>query len=1005
MAKDNEIRIPIKVDGKEILLTKKEADKLAKSLDKTGTSAQSADRRLKGAAQASSNSTKNFSKMAQGITGGLVPAYATLAANIFAIGAAFRFLQDAANYRILIEGQREYATVTGESLKLLTSRLQDATGGQLAFAEAAQSVAIARAAGITSDQISRLGVLAKNASIALGRDLTDSLNRLIRGTTKAEPELLDELGIILRLEIAAQKYAVKIGKTAKQLNIFEKSQAVVNEVLGQGEEKFGSFTTELNAFNKLAKSFDDLINRIKISLTGLAEFMAKGLTKNTVALAGAFGLLGSGILRSITPEVPDIDIAGGAKTAAGNVSKFYSGSKARAKRFKSGAFSKADLDALDKSVNTKKSTVVNFENMTRAEAQRTVAILKAGYIQNEANHKNMVVRMFQGWKATLFLMQAEYGRFVGTIKFMGLMLSKGITALGWIGLLVSAVGIIQQLMDKFKDPATLEFEERITAAARALREQNRELTRLNNSLKDTSTLLARVSQISKFFSNFSFAGAGAAFGGKATGKIITKSVRTGGGFYGDIKEIRVGQRLSEGQLTILNETNSSLQLQQTRLDKNSKEYKLIEKRIRLYNEAIAQSASETGISGTKFNEVSLSLQDLGENGTEATERLGKFSTTSTILSNSVQEIEKSLAGLVTPQTGLSVITKNLYDFGDAFAAIGKELETTPFTDLQKKYEKFFDDTTMESIRQYLGGDAVDKILKAAGTDQSKAYGDLGAALMAESTRLHEFEVKMVTEKQTLQNQYLEQTVGASRLVTGQIKKLETVALLESERALIVQYRNELIKKGAEENAVAIQQEQAKINNLSQRLRIAEREANLLIQVGDTFRDSFESGMATAFQAIIEGTKSVKEAFGEMAKMILSSLAQILAQQAAMQIMTMLPTGFTNPFGRYGGIMNQGAGGGYRSFAGGGIGEGPDSGYTATLHGTEAVVPLGNDRAIPVKFENGGQGGGNVTVNVNMTTGETSMTGDSAFAMGRAISQAVQNEISKQQRPGGSLSPY
>ena len=47
--------------------------------------------------------------MAQGITGGLVPAYATLAANIFAIGAAFRFLQSAADFRILSQGQAEYA--------------------------------------------------------------------------------------------------------------------------------------------------------------------------------------------------------------------------------------------------------------------------------------------------------------------------------------------------------------------------------------------------------------------------------------------------------------------------------------------------------------------------------------------------------------------------------------------------------------------------------------------------------------------------------------------------------------------------------------------------------------------------------------------------------------------------------------------------------------------------------------------------------------------------------
>ena len=42
----------------------------------------------------SSNTTKGFSKMQQG-TGGLVPAYATLAAQLFALDALFRFFREA----------------------------------------------------------------------------------------------------------------------------------------------------------------------------------------------------------------------------------------------------------------------------------------------------------------------------------------------------------------------------------------------------------------------------------------------------------------------------------------------------------------------------------------------------------------------------------------------------------------------------------------------------------------------------------------------------------------------------------------------------------------------------------------------------------------------------------------------------------------------------------------------------------------------------------------------
>ena len=110
-----------------------------------------------------------------------------------------------------------------------------------------------------------------------------------------------------------------------------------------------------------------------------------------------------------------------------------------------------------------------------------------------------------------------------------------------------------------------------------------------------------------------------------------------------------------------------------------------------------------------------------------------------------------------------------------------------------------------------------------------------------------------------------------------------------------------------------------------------------------------------------------------------------------------------PGSREGGILKSP---GYRSFATGGVADGPNSGYAATLHGTEAVVPLPNGRSIPVEMS-GGAGGNNVTVNVSMSTGESSSTGDGAdaYELGRAISTAVSNEISKQQRPGGTLSPY
>jgi hypothetical protein len=51
---------------------------------------------------------------------------------------------------------------------------------------------------------------------------------------------------------------------------------------------------------------------------------------------------------------------------------------------------------------------------------------------------------------------------------------------------------------------------------------------------------------------------------------------------------------------------------------------------------------------------------------------------------------------------------------------------------------------------------------------------------------------------------------------------------------------------------------------------------------------------------------------------------------------------------------------------GGIASGPSTGYPMTLHGTEAVVPLPDGRTIPVTVNGAGTGGGETTVNINVT---------------------------------------
>ena len=323
MAKKNQVYIDVIIDDKgttkRVAVNAKKlgaelekagvgSDRAAKGTDKLSKSTKDLDRNMRGTAKMSSNQSKNFSKMQQGM-GGLVGAYATLAAQVFAVTAAFQFLQVASDFRNLISGQEALGAVTGVAYKSITASIIEATDAQIQYGEAARAAAIGTAAGVTSSQLVELATAAKNASFALGRDLTDSFNRLVRGVTKAEPELLDELGIILRLENATEKYARSIGKARTELNAFERTQAVTNDVLEQAERKFGAIEALMDpnaaALNQFTKSFDDLIKAFQIGVIDVLTPILKFLTDNTTALVATLSLISLPILKAILPSMRD----------------------------------------------------------------------------------------------------------------------------------------------------------------------------------------------------------------------------------------------------------------------------------------------------------------------------------------------------------------------------------------------------------------------------------------------------------------------------------------------------------------------------------------------------------------------------------------------------------------------------------------------------------------------------------------------------------------------------
>lgn len=298
-----------------------EAQKTSKKLDKTGKSTRDVNRNMQAMSGRVESGTKGFARMQQG-TGGLVQSYAILASTLFAVGAAFRVLQNAANVENQIKGFRALGEITGESMMGVTAAVRAATGGLLNFQDAAQQASIGMAAGFTQDQLAGLAEGAKLASVTLGRDLTDSFNRLIRGVTKAEPELLDELGIILRLDIATRKFANANGLIAEKLTISQRRAAVFEEVQRQLIANFGAMEDEadklLNPFDRLATRISDFFIQIQGPFVnffgGIADFISNNFGA-LITLVTAFSL---SILKQIVPSFQQM---GASAVTAGNAAK------------------------------------------------------------------------------------------------------------------------------------------------------------------------------------------------------------------------------------------------------------------------------------------------------------------------------------------------------------------------------------------------------------------------------------------------------------------------------------------------------------------------------------------------------------------------------------------------------------------------------------------------------------------------------------------------------------
>lgn len=247
-------------------------------------------------------SARDFAKESQGL-GGLVRLYATVAANLFAVGAAFNSLREAMNTTNMVQGLNQLGATSGQSLGTLAKNLATASGGALSLRDAMEATAKATSAGMSSRQLMQLGAVAKNASQALGLSMTDAVSRLTRGIVKLEPELLDELGLFTKIGPATENYARSVGKSVTALTDFERRQAFANAVLKEGTDKFNAINIPTNPYDKLLASLKDLAqNGLEVVNKYLGPVL-DSLSQSPGALTAGIAYLSAMLVKQALPAL------------------------------------------------------------------------------------------------------------------------------------------------------------------------------------------------------------------------------------------------------------------------------------------------------------------------------------------------------------------------------------------------------------------------------------------------------------------------------------------------------------------------------------------------------------------------------------------------------------------------------------------------------------------------------------------------------------------------------
>lgn len=225
-----------------------------------------------------------------------------------ALSEAFQLIESSARTAMA----EQFFLNAGKSLQ----DFRGATQGLISDAQLMKKANLADSMGIDEDTFKSLANVAHAASLKTGQSFDYMFNSIIVGTARSSRLLLDNLGIIVSVKEANERWAASNNKVVESMTDLEKKQAFAQEVTRQS----AGMMDEYNAItDKSADNFDRLKAAIEDFKTELGRLGS--------ATAGPIGEVAKG-LKEIADRMADIRKFGNANVTAEGIRGTIRGSLA-----------------------------------------------------------------------------------------------------------------------------------------------------------------------------------------------------------------------------------------------------------------------------------------------------------------------------------------------------------------------------------------------------------------------------------------------------------------------------------------------------------------------------------------------------------------------------------------------------------------------------------------------------------------------------------------------------